>query len=152
MSRTFLLLTVVLVALMAAGCMGGGADPSQEEFAAQVVETRNRTDAALEHMTQARTYDDLLDRIDLAGDAAQAAADDLEDAGAPSELEDQADELVEALRALGDELAATAEGLDDPQFEGSTIEGLEFTNWNRAQRALDDLREQGVDVPPLERH
>ncbi len=51
MSRTFLVLTVVLVALAAAGCMGGG-DTSQEEFAAQVVETRNRTDAALEHMTR----------------------------------------------------------------------------------------------------
>jgi uncharacterized Ntn-hydrolase superfamily protein len=152
MSRTFLLLAAVLVALMAAGCMGGGADPSQEEFAAQVVETRNRTDAALEHMTGARTYDDLLDRIDLAGDAAQAAADDLEDAGAPSELEDQAEELVEALRALGDELTATAEALDDEQYDGSTIQGLNFTNWTRAQTALDDLREQGVDVPPLERH
>ncbi len=147
MSRTFLVLTVVLVALMAAGCMGGG-DTSQEEFAAQVVETRNRTDAALEHMTGARTYDDLLDRIDLAGDAAQAAADDLDDAGAPSELEDQAEELVEALRALGDELAATAEALDDEQFDGlDRSKASSFTNWNRAQSALDDLREQGVERP-----
>ncbi len=142
---------VLLVALTAAGCMGGG-DTSQEEFAAQVVESRDRTDAALEHMTGARTLDDLLERLDLAGDATRAAADDLEDAGAPDELQDEAEELTNGLRALGDEVSATAEALADDQFEGSSIQGLEFTNWNRVQSVLADLRKQDIDVPPLERH
>ena len=152
MSRTFLVLTMVLVALMAAGCMGGG-DTSQEEFAAQVVETRNRTDAALEHMTGARTYDDLLDRIDLAGDAAQAAADDLDDAGAPSELEDQAEELVEALRALGDELAATAEALDDEQFDGldRSKASTSPTGTGPSQPWTTSASRES-SVPPLERY
>lgn len=151
MSRTFLVLMVLLVVLTAAGCMGGG-DISQEEFAAQVVESRDRTDAALEHMTGARTIDELLERLDLAGDAARAAADDLADAGAPDELQDEAEELTDGLRALGDEVSATAEALADEQFEGSNIQGLDFENWNRVQSALGDLREQGIEVPPLERH
>ena len=151
MSRAFLVLTVVLIALASAGCMGGG-DTSENEFAAQVVESRDRTDAALEHMTGARTYDDLLERLAVAGEEAQAAADDLEEASAPDELQDEAEELTDALRALGDEISATVEALSDDRFEDSSIQGLEFTNWNRAQSALNGLREQGIDVPPLERH
>jgi hypothetical protein len=151
MLRAVLALTVLLVALTGAGCMGGGGT-SQEEFAEQVRESRDRTDAALEHVTRAQTYDDLLDRIYLAGDAARSASEELADTGAPSELEEDADQLTQALRDLGDELSATADALDDEQFEGSTIQGLEFENWNKVQTALGDLRKQGVQVPPLARH
>jgi hypothetical protein len=150
MRRTFLALPLALLALVASGCMGGGA--SQEDFEAQVVESRNQTDAALEHVTGARTWEDLLERIVLAGDAAEAAGDDLADTGTPGELEDEADELQVALRALAEELVATAEALDDEMFEGSTVQGLEFKNWNRVQRALAALRKQGVEVQPLARH
>jgi hypothetical protein len=150
MRRTILALPLALFALATAGCMGG--DASREDFEAQVVESRDRTDAALEHVTGARTWDDLLKRIVLAGDAAESAGDDLADTGAPGELEDEAEELRVALRALAEELVATAEALDDPSFEGSTVQGLEFKNWNRVQKALTALRQEGVEVPPLERH
>ncbi len=136
--------------VLAAGGLGGGT--SREDFQTQVVHSRNRVDANLEFVTKAQTWDDLLERIDAAGGQAREAADDLADKGAPSDLEDPAAELILALRALGDELSATSEALDDPRFEGSAIQGLEFDNWNRVQLALKDLREQGIDVPPLERH
>jgi predicted nucleic acid-binding Zn-ribbon protein len=151
MFRALLALTMLLVVLTGAGCMGGDG-PSEEEFATQVRESRDRTDAALEHVTRAQSYDDLLDRIYLAGDAARSASEDLEETGAPSALEEDAEQLTRALRDLGDELSATADALNDEQFEGSTVEGLEFENWNKVQTALGDLRKQGVQVPPLARH
>jgi hypothetical protein len=156
MRRAYMISAVLIAAaaaflvLLAAGGFGG--DTSRREFEVQVVHSRNRVDANLEFMTKAQTWDDLLERLDGAGDQAHNAADDLADKGAPSDLEDAAHELTLALRALGDELSATAEALDDPRFDSSSIQGLEFDNWNRVQRALKDLREQGIDVPPLERY
>jgi hypothetical protein len=150
MLRLVLALGMLLAGLSAAGCMGD--ETSRADFETQVVESRDRTDAALEHVTGARTWDDLIERIVLAGDAAEAASDDLAETGAPGELEDEARELRLALRALAEEILATAEALDDEAFEGSTVQGLEFENWNRVQRALAALRKQGVEVPPLERH
>jgi hypothetical protein len=154
--RAYMISAVVIAAaaallvVLAAGGLGG--DTSREDFQTQVVHSRNRVEANLEFMVKAHTWDDLLERLDAAGAQAREAADDLADEGAPSDLEDASTELVLALRALGDELSATSEALDDPRFEGSSIQGLDFDNWNRVQRALKDLREQGIDVPPLERH
>jgi hypothetical protein len=150
MTRLPLVAMLLLVVLVAAGCMGDST--SREDFEAQVRDARDRTDFALAHMTRATTYDELLERIEIAGVEADGAARELDDAGAPSDLRGQADELRDALRALSNELSATAEALSDEQFEGSNVQGLEFENWDRVQAALEDLREEGIDVPPLERH
>lgn len=137
------------LALAAAGCGGG---PTREDFEAQVQDTRDRTDAALAEVTTAETFDELLGNLTTAGNRTEEAADDLDELGAPDEYEDQAGELVDGLRALAEELRATAAALEDMQLQNSPISGLEFENWNRVQDVLRELQQRGLDVQPLERH
>jgi hypothetical protein len=127
-------------------------EPTREDFQTDVAYARDRTDASLEYMAKAQTWDDLLERLEAAGDQARRAGGDLEDAGAPSDLDKAAAELVAALHAFGEELSATAEALDNPDLQGSSIQGLEFDNWTRVQKALAALRAQGIEVRPLERY
>lgn len=156
MRRAYVISAVVIGAaaafgiLLALGVFTG--DPSREEFQTEVAHARDRTDASLEFMAKATTWDDLLERMEAAGDQARTAGGDLDAAGSPSDLQEEAAELVIALRALGDELSATAEALDDPDFEDSNIQGLNFDNWNRVQKALAALREQSIEVLPLQRY
>ena len=146
MLRTLFASTLLLLALVAAGCAGS----SRDDFADQVRASRDRTDAALENMARSQSVDELLERLRTAADEARGAADDLDQVDPPDELEDEADRLSSAFRALADEVEATAEALADVDFE-SPIEGLDFRNWNSVQDALAELRNQGIDVPPLER-
>lgn len=141
---------VAVAVVLASGVLDG--EPSREDFQADVVYARNRTDASLEYMAKARTWEDLLERIEAAGDQARSAGGDLDDAGSPSELQEEATELESALRALGDELSATAEALEATGLEDANIQGLNFDNWNRVQKALAALRAQGIEVRPLERY
>jgi hypothetical protein len=150
-ARICAVLVVVLAASAAAGC--GGSEPSQAEFEAQVRESRDRTDAALANIGTSETFDQLLLRIRAASDEARSAAEDLDELGAPGDFDDDAGELVTALRGLADELSATADAIeDDPTFDEQRITGLQFEFWTRTQEALTSLREQGVEVPPLEPH
>lgn len=149
MSRLAAPLLIVL-ALAVAGC---GAETSQEEFEAQVRESRDRTNAALANIATAEDWDQLLLRIRAASDQTRAAAEDLDETGAPSDLEDEANELVLSLRGLSDELDATADALEEePTFEQAPVSALEFAFWDRMQEALNALRQEGVEVAPLERH
>jgi hypothetical protein len=151
MRRLLPVLLVLLLALGAAGC--GGDEPTREEFEAQVRDSRDRTDEALENITTAEDWDTLLLRIRAASDQIGAAAEDLDEAGAPEELEAEARELVLSLRGLSDEVGNTATALEEePAFQQSPVSALEFAFWDRTQEALAALREQGVEAPPLARH
>ena len=156
MRRVYLISAIVIAAaagvavVVASGVFQD--DPGRDAYQTEVVHARNRTDASLEFMTRAQNWDDLLERLEAAGDQARTAGSDLDATGSPSDLQEEATELVIALRALGDELSATAEALEDTELEGSNIQGLNFDNWNRVQKALAALREQGIEVLPLERY
>jgi hypothetical protein len=148
--RFGLLFLALLLATAAVGCGGG---PSEDEFASQVRDSRDRTDAALENVTTSEDWDQLLLRIRAASDQIRAAAQDLDEVGAPDEYEEEARELVVSLRGLADEVGNTAVALEEePTFEQQPVSALEFVFWDRAQEALGALRDQGIDVPPLERH
>jgi hypothetical protein len=144
------LLAGLLVVLVAAGCGGG---PSEEEFASQVRESRDRTDAALENITTSEDWDQLLLRIRAASDQIRTAAEDLDEVGAPDAYEEEARELVTSLRGLADEVGNTATALEEePTFEQQPVAALEFAFWDRTQEALTTLRDRGIDVPALDRH
>jgi hypothetical protein len=148
--RLIPLLLVLILALAAAGCGGG---PSEEEFAAQVRDSRDRTDTALENITTSEDWDQLLLRIRAASDQIRSAAQDLDEVGAPGEYEDEARELVTSLRGLADEVGNTAAALEEePTFEQQPVSALEFAFWDRTQEALEALRAEGIDVSPLQRH
>jgi hypothetical protein len=142
-------LALALVLLVTAACAGDGRD----EFAEDVRATRNDVDATLEQMAAATTNDELIDRLRTASENIALAADRMSETDPPDELRDERDELEVSYRALSDEVGATAEALEDlVDQDTSPIEGINFRNWSRTQRALAALRREGIDVPPLQRY
>jgi len=147
------LIPVLLVLLLAVGAAGCGGETSREDFEAQVRESRDTTDQALRNIALSEDWDQLLLRIRAASDQIGRAAEELDEVGAPDELEDEHRELVLSLRGLSEEVGNTATALEEePAFQESPVSALEFAFWDRTQNALAALREQGVDAPPLGRH
>ncbi len=139
----------VVLAFAAAACSGD----DREDFAETVRATRDDVDGALRHMAAATTYEELLDRLREASTTIERAADVIADAGARVELRDEGDELERSYRALSNEVGATAEALEDLLGrENPALQGINFRNWNRTQRALTALRREGIEVAPLERY
>ncbi|HWH05803.1 MAG TPA: hypothetical protein VNT23_05135 [Gaiellaceae bacterium] len=156
--RTFRLLLLVLAALaalavgaLAAGC-GGDADSTEEAFEQEVVAARDRTDSALAQITTPTSEDDLLVRIRLARDEVASASGELAVVEAPEDLRDEQRALAGALSALSTELDGTANTLETLGPGVAGVRTLDFETWDRVQRALETLREAGVEVEPLRRH
>ena len=124
--------------------------PTQTEYAAAVVGARDRLSDALSLTTQSTTPQQVFNRLRVTGEVAHEAADDLDELGTPEKYEEEGAQLVAALRYFGDELDATADALDDFRENVVTkLQGLEFKGYTRVQRALRQLRGDGIDVPLL---
>lgn len=149
--RLFLLL-LLAVGLLVSGC--GGGEPSVEEYADAVVLNRNRTDFVLGRITRAKSLDELFTRMDEAALTISKAADELEDTGAPSDYQPEADDLVKWLRQLSVDVQATADQARIPGFEGLITEtnALSFDSWDRVNKALAGLAGKGIEVTILQRH
>lgn len=139
-------------ALLAAGC--GGSGPSQEEFAEDVRETRDRVDTSLAAITQATSKEDLLNRMEDAAAVIDDAATDLDSQGAPEEFSDEKQQLVSRLQELSSEVEATAGDIQRPEFESLVLgaRGFSFESWDSTNEVLGRLKQQGIDVEPLARH
>ena len=137
-------------ALALAGC--GGGEISRADFQEEVVSARNRIDFALEHASQSTDRDMVIDRLDGAAVDIRDAADDLDDAGAPDGLEDEADRLVQAMNVFADEIEGTVDEFEAFRLPLHQLQGLNFTGYTRVQQALLALRRQGIQVPLLGRH
>jgi hypothetical protein len=147
--RLAAVLALALALVLPAACAGD----AREEFADDVRATRDDVDATLEHMTAATTFDELFKRLRTASETIALASDRISESDPPDELRDERDELASAYRALSAEVDATADALEDIVGEDtSRLEGINFRNWDRAQRALTALRREGIDVEPLQRH
>jgi hypothetical protein len=152
-STSGLLCLACLLAAILAGC-GGDGPPSAEEYEAAVVETRDRADAAMAQIQEAKTPDEFLDRLDEAGEQIESAALELNDDESPERFEDENTRLVRHLRKLAAALHGTAGEARTLGFEKllTGAEGLNFESWDAVNAVLADLREQGIEVEPLERH
>jgi hypothetical protein len=141
--------TMFALAAVVAGC--GGDDVSREEYQTEVVEQRQRLEESLQAIVQAQTYEDVVDRLEIAGRTAQQSAEDLRETGAPSALDDEAKQLVFALEAFSVEVNNTADSLrrDIGANLGQKLEGLHFETWDDVDEALQDLRADGIAVEPL---
>jgi predicted nucleic acid-binding Zn-ribbon protein len=140
----------VFVIEVLAGC--GGSDATKVDFRLDVLTERNQTDVGLAQIVNARSLDDLLERMRIAASEVRSAAHDLEEAGAPKELQDERDALAARLLALSDEIASTVTTLESFPEQAAATKALSFEQWNSVQAELKKLRAQGVDVRPLERH
>jgi hypothetical protein len=150
MTRVPRTLVATLLSLALLGGCGGSA--SRDEFRQDVVDARDRVDAGLEQATEARDFDELLDRLEIAAVEIRKAATDLSKEGAPGGLRDEKRALEDALRALSEEIIATVETLDGLGPNVPITRGLTFENWEEVQARLEVLRTEGIDVAPLDRH
>jgi len=149
------LLVVLLLALgLAASACGGSGEPSVEEFSDAVVLNRNRADFVLGRITRAQSLEELFTRMDEAALTISKAADELEETGAPSDYQPEADDLVKWLRQLSVDVQATADQAQVPGFEGLITEtnALSFDSWDQVNKALAGLAGKGIEVTILQRH
>ena len=137
-------------ALALGGC--GGGEISRADFQEEVVSARNRIDFALEHASQSTDRDMVIDRLDGAAVDIRDAAEDLDDAGAPDGLEDEADRLVDAMHVFADEIEGTVDEFEQFRLPLHQLQGLNFDGYISVQQALLALRRQGIRVPLLGRH
>jgi hypothetical protein len=148
------LLVALAAAVLASGC-GGSNPPSVEDYTATVVDARDRVDFALARLTRAHSLAELLNRMDEASVAIDAAADDLDAHPAAKGLDDENAKLVRALHGLANDVSSTADQFRDPAFSqgvSNGLGGLSFETWTTTNKILDDLRSQGIAVEPLARH
>jgi hypothetical protein len=149
----FLLVLLLALGLVASAC-GGSGEPSVEEFSAAVELNRNRTDFVLGRITRAQSLEELFTRMDEAALTISKAADELEETGAPSDYQPEADDLVKWLRQLSVDVQATADQARVPGFEGLITEtnAISFDSWDEVNKALAGLAGKGIDVTILQRH
>jgi hypothetical protein len=144
---------LLALGLVVSGC-GGSGEPSAEEFGEAVVLNRNRVDFVFGRITRAQSIDELLTRMDEASVVISKAADELEDTGAPSDYQPEADNLVTAFRQLSVDIQATADQARVPGFEylltDAALQGLSFDSWDDANKALAGLAGKGIQVSILQ--
>jgi hypothetical protein len=146
-------LLAVIVAIVA-GC-GGSSTATKEDYAASVVKARDRVDYALAQITVGTgTLELLLDRMEGAAALIDAAADDLDGAGAAEGFEGETEQLVAAFSELARGLEGVASDARQPELGGilPTTKGLEFPGWVKANRILTSLKRQGIAVEPIGSH
>ena len=145
-----LALLAALVLVVATGCGGGKSEPSREDYAKAVVLNRDRVDFVLARITRAQSVDELLTRMEEASTVIERAAGELDDTGAPSEYQPEADNLVKQMRQLGVDIKATADQAQQPGFEGLVtdphLQGLSFDSWTKMNKALAGLAGKGIKV------
>ena len=149
--RLFLLL-LLAVGLIVSGC--GASEPSAEEYSDAVVLNRNRTDFVLGRITRAQSLEELFTRMDEAALTISKAADELDETGAPSDYQPEADDLVKWLRQLSVDVQATADQARIPGFEGliTQTNAISFDSWDQVNKALAGLAGKGIEVTILQRH
>jgi predicted small lipoprotein YifL len=153
-SRLLSVVALATVAAALAGCGGSGSLPTNDEYEQAVVQAIQRTDYALARITRAKSKDELLKRMDEAEVAITAAADDLDEHGAPEVWTEENEKLVTSMGALGNDVGLTAEQIRQPGFESLLLgaRGLSFENWDKVNLALASLIGDGLRVPTLQPH
>ena len=144
---------VAVVAILGLTLGGGGSETTKADYAAAIVNTRDRIDFSLGRLSKAQTLEDLLARMDEAAATIDDAAGDLDDLGAPDALEDQHERLVEQVESLAADIQGTADQARTPGFEDilDGAAGFDFPAWNAINSIFVELRRQGIDVEPLAR-
>ena len=145
--RRIALALALLSPTLLAGCGG-----SEEDFERDLVEARDRTDAAMMQVTRAQSIDDLFERLRIAAAEIRGAASDVREADAPDDLGDEEKALEDALRALSDEIFQTVNTFTENPEMIASARGFDFQAWYQVQDRLADLRREGIEVPALQRH
>src|SRR5262245_12471567 len=152
MVRVLMLAACAALAAVALAACGSTQSVSKEEYADVVGNSRDRVDYALAQITVGTgSLEVLIQRMNDAADSIDEAASDLDDAGVADGFDDETSDLVEAFHQLAAALAGTASDASQPGMEGllTGSQALQFPGWNKANRVLASLKEQGIAVEPI---
>ncbi len=145
-------LALVALAMLLGGC-SSTPTLTKSEFQDSVKKARDRTDYALAQITQAKSRDDFVNRMETSADLIDDAADDFSNAGAAKGFEDEHDQLTEHFHQLGADLRGTAAQVKLPGYEDLlNAKGVSFKSWVQINATLAKLGKRGIAVEPLGRH
>ena len=146
---------VVIVAVAAIGLARGDDESalSQAAYETAVVNSRDRVEFTLGRLSKAQSLEEFLERMDEAAGTIDDTAGDLDDLGAPDDLADPHERLVDQLGQLAADIQGTADQARVPGFEDilQGAQGLNFESWDKINGILAELRRQGIEVDPLAR-
>lgn len=159
MTRALLVALVALVAL-SAGCGGGGDSLSQEEYqqelnqaATDLTEASGTLGAALSQaMIGEGSFDEAADEMAAIRDELESTADDLDGVDAPEEAADAHERLVDSLRAYSDDLEEIEGQLEDGTEAEITRSFSRLQNLDSVkelQRAGSELEELGYSFETM---
>jgi hypothetical protein len=145
-------LAAVAIALVAAGCGGGGGGSrlSKSQYEQRIQKDGQEITNVFKPLNSpARSLSQLADELKVGQDKLRQAADDLDKAKPPKDVEADNAALVKGLRKLADELdvlrRAAAKG--DPKLVQTALTGLQKSHaLVDARKATDDMKKKGYKL------
>jgi hypothetical protein len=151
--RGFATLAVVLLALVLAGCGGGGSRLSKSDYEQHLQSDGREITNAFKPLAQPPSSLDALSKeLDTGVSKLRDAADDLDGVKPPKEAEKDNDKLATGLRKLADELDSLRNAAEkkDPTLVQKTLDGLRHSHaLIDARAATEDLKKKGYNLGSL---
>jgi hypothetical protein len=149
-------LAVAAVAILAAGCGGGGGGRlSKSQYEQRIQKDGKEITTAFKPLnTPPTSLKQLADELKAGQDKLRKAADDLDGAKAPKDIESDNNALVKGLRTLADELEGLrkAAAKNDPaQVQKALAELQKSHALIDARRATDDMKKKGYKLGSIGR-
>jgi outer membrane murein-binding lipoprotein Lpp len=141
---------VVVLALVIAGC-GGGGRLTKSQYEDKLQQQGGELSAAVQRLTQATTKDEFTDDVGDVQHALDSAADSLDGVTPPSDVAGANDRLVRGLRGLAQDFGRVKDAADQG-IDAATLKARQITTSaasREAQQAIGELRRHGYDVGQL---
>lgn len=169
MARLLIAAAALVVSAAVAGCDGGtdGAAPETatltvttngeaetavveaDELEAEVERAREDVEATVRELTDSRSRDDVEQALERGADRVAAAADRIEETEAPERAEEARDDLRRALDDLSAELRDRRDEVAAGDLSAVLNSVRSLDTIDEIRDAIDELRNQGLDVDPL---
>jgi hypothetical protein len=153
-TRTIVILFVAVAAAVAAGCGGGdGGRLSKAEYEQrmQAIGSELQTaSAAIGDLSQTRDLDKLADTIADFRERLDEAADDVDGLTPPEDVEEETEQIAEALHAFADTFGEMEDAARDGDLAGLQQAQADIANKGaEARRATESLKQKGYEIGDL---
>jgi hypothetical protein len=149
LTRVTVSAVVAAVAVLAAGCGGGGGQMSKADYQAKVQADGQAVQDAEKKITSSSSLAQLAQEVTAAEAEAAKAADDLDAITPPSEVAADNDTLVKALRAIDVQLKKLAQAAKDGDQAAAQAAAAAIRNApevKAARVAVKDMAKKGYKV------
>jgi hypothetical protein len=151
--RSILILLIAVATAVAAGCGGGDGRLSKAEYEQrmQAIGSELQTaSAAIGDLSQTRDLEKLADTIADFRERLDEAADDVDGLSPPEDVEEETDQIAQALHAFADTFGEMEDAARDGDLAGLQQAQAEIANKGaEAQRATESLKEKGYEIGDL---